>query len=129
MCISFVYEDGDKGPSAKDIRKEDPERVARVTAKKMYGKVEVSCLCYADIPGLYMSLSDIQTHCRITLILPMISQTMVMVSFFRLILPNMVHLRSEYRRSRSKIQNYTTNRWTGISFIYPTSSILMSRVA
>ena len=41
MCISFVYEDGDKGPSAKDLRAEDPDRVARVTAKKIYGKVEV----------------------------------------------------------------------------------------
>lgn len=56
MCISFVYEDGDKGPSAKDIRKEDPERVARVTAKKMYGKVEVRRLCCVDIPCLYIFL-------------------------------------------------------------------------
>ena len=41
MCVSFVYEDGDKGPAAKDVREEDPARVARVTAKVLYGKIEV----------------------------------------------------------------------------------------
>ena len=55
MCVSFVYEDGDKGPSAKDIRQEDPERVARVTAKKMYGTVKVCRLCCVDIPCNYLS--------------------------------------------------------------------------
>ena len=59
MCISFIYEDGDKGPSAKDIRKEDPERVARVTAKKIYGKVEVRRLCCGNLPCLYLSLISI----------------------------------------------------------------------
>ena len=41
MCVSFVYEDSDKGPAAKDVREEDPARVARVTAKVLYGKIEV----------------------------------------------------------------------------------------
>ena len=41
MCVSFVLEESDKGPSAKDVREEDPERVARVTAKVHYGKVIV----------------------------------------------------------------------------------------
>ena len=41
MCVSFVCEDTEKGPAAKDIRQEEPARVARVTAKKHYGKVEV----------------------------------------------------------------------------------------
>ena len=41
MCVSFVLEESDKGPSAKDVREEDPERVARVTAKVHYGKVLV----------------------------------------------------------------------------------------
>lgn len=40
-CVSFVKEDGEKGPIAKDIRLEDPVRVARVTAKIRYGRVEV----------------------------------------------------------------------------------------
>ena len=40
-CVSFVREEGDKGPLAKDLRKEDPERVARVTARVHYGKVVV----------------------------------------------------------------------------------------
>ena len=40
-CVSFVREEGDKGPLAKDLREEDPERVARVTAKVHYGKVVV----------------------------------------------------------------------------------------
>ena len=41
MYVSFVYEDSGKGPAAKDLRLEDPARVARVTAKVHYGKVEV----------------------------------------------------------------------------------------
>lgn len=41
MCVSFVCEDTERGPAAKDIRQEDPARVARVTAKLHYGKVEV----------------------------------------------------------------------------------------
>lgn len=41
MCVSFVCEDSDKGPAAKDLRQEDPARVARVTAKVLYGKIEV----------------------------------------------------------------------------------------
>ena len=40
MTVSFKHEDGAKGPVAKDIRQEDPERVKRVTAKVHYGKVE-----------------------------------------------------------------------------------------
>ncbi|KAF6231745.1 hypothetical protein HO173_010047 [Letharia columbiana] len=40
MCVSFVCEDSGKGPAAKDLRQEDPARVARVTAKVHYGKVE-----------------------------------------------------------------------------------------
>ncbi|CAD6586950.1 MAG: hypothetical protein ASARMPRED_002886 [Alectoria sarmentosa] len=40
MCVSFVCEDSGKGPAAKDLRQEDPARVARVTAKMYYGKVE-----------------------------------------------------------------------------------------
>lgn len=45
-CVSFVREEGDKGPLAKDLRKEDPDRVARVTAKVHYGKVVI----YKDPP-------------------------------------------------------------------------------
>ena len=41
MCVSFVCEDMGKGPAAKDLRRENPERVARVTAEVHYGKVEV----------------------------------------------------------------------------------------
>ena len=41
MCVSFVCEDSGKGPAAKELRQEDPERVARVTAPVHYGKVEV----------------------------------------------------------------------------------------
>ena len=41
MCVSFVLEESEKGPSAKDVREEDPERIARVTAKVHYGKVLV----------------------------------------------------------------------------------------
>ena len=41
MCVSFVCEDVGKGPAAKDLRQEDPARVARVTAKVHYGKVMV----------------------------------------------------------------------------------------
>ena len=41
MCVSSVCEGTEKGPAAKDVRQEDPARVARVTAKKHYGKVEV----------------------------------------------------------------------------------------
>lgn len=41
MCVSFVCEDSGKGPAAKDLRREDPARVARVTAKVHYGNVEV----------------------------------------------------------------------------------------
>lgn len=41
MCVSYVFEEGDKGPSAKDVRQEHEERVLRVTAKKHYGVVEV----------------------------------------------------------------------------------------
>ena len=40
-CVSFLREEGDKGALAKDLREEDPERVARVTAKVHYGKVVV----------------------------------------------------------------------------------------
>ena len=40
-CVSFVREEGEKGSLAKDLRQEDPERVARVTAKIHYGKVVV----------------------------------------------------------------------------------------
>ncbi|KAL9071982.1 MAG: hypothetical protein Q9161_003914 [Pseudevernia consocians] len=45
-CVSFVQEEGEKGLLAKDLRKEDPERVARVTAKVHYGKVVI----YKDPP-------------------------------------------------------------------------------
>jgi len=46
MTVSFVFEEGPKGPLAKDIREEDPVRVARVSAKRHYGKVER----YSDPP-------------------------------------------------------------------------------
>ena len=39
-----MLEETDKGPTAKDLREEDPERVARVTAKVHYGKVKVELL-------------------------------------------------------------------------------------
>ena len=45
MCVSFVLEETEKGPTAKDLREEDPERVARVTAKVHYGKVKVGLFC------------------------------------------------------------------------------------
>lgn len=41
MCVSFIVEETEKGPTAKDVREEDPERVERVTAKVHYGKVAV----------------------------------------------------------------------------------------
>lgn len=41
MCVSYILEESEKGPSAKDVREEDPDRVARVTAKVHYGKVAV----------------------------------------------------------------------------------------
>jgi len=41
MCVSFKQEEGTKGPLAKDVRQEDPARVARITAKVHFGKVEV----------------------------------------------------------------------------------------
>lgn len=41
-CVSFVFEENDKGPTAKDVREEDPERIARVTAVRRYGTVDVS---------------------------------------------------------------------------------------
>ena len=41
MCVSFILEEGEKGPLAKDVRTEDPNRVARLTAKVHYGKVAV----------------------------------------------------------------------------------------
>ena len=40
--MSFVFQEGEKGPDAKDLRKEDPDRVARVTAVRRYGEVVVS---------------------------------------------------------------------------------------
>ncbi len=45
MCVSFVLEETEKGLTAKDLREEDPERVARVTAKVHYGKVKVGLFC------------------------------------------------------------------------------------
>ena len=41
MCVSFILEEGEKGPTAKDVRAEDPDRVARVTAQVHYGTVAV----------------------------------------------------------------------------------------
>ena len=41
MCVSFIFEEGEKGPTAKDVRAEDPDRVARVTAQVHYGTVAV----------------------------------------------------------------------------------------
>ena len=40
LCVYFVLEEFNKGPSAKDVREEDTERVARVKAKVYYGKVD-----------------------------------------------------------------------------------------
>ena len=40
-CVSFVQAKDAKGPLARDLRAEDPDRVARVTAKICYGKVVV----------------------------------------------------------------------------------------
>ena len=40
-CVSYDREEGEKGALAKDLREEDPDRVARVTAKVHYGKVVV----------------------------------------------------------------------------------------
>ncbi|KAK4694889.1 cold shock protein, partial [Lecanoromycetidae sp. Uapishka_2] len=40
LLVSYVCEEGEKGPTAKDLREEDPIRVARVTAKVHYGRVE-----------------------------------------------------------------------------------------
>ena len=55
MCVSFKHEEGAKGPLAKDIRQEDPARVARVTAKVHYGKVEVR----ASLPFLAYQSTNI----------------------------------------------------------------------
>ena len=33
LCVSFVFEDTDKGATAKDLRQENPDRLARVTAR------------------------------------------------------------------------------------------------
>lgn len=41
LLVSFVPEETDKGPAAKDLREEDPARVVRVLAKVQYGTVEV----------------------------------------------------------------------------------------
>ena len=40
-CVSYDLEEGEKGALAKDLREEDPDRVARVTARLRYGKVVV----------------------------------------------------------------------------------------
>ena len=40
-CVSYDLEEGEKGALAKDLREEDPDRVARVTARLHYGKVVV----------------------------------------------------------------------------------------
>ena len=40
-CVSYDREEGEKGALAKDLREEDPDRVARVTARVHYGKVVV----------------------------------------------------------------------------------------
>ena len=49
ICVSFVLEESEKGPSAKDVREEDPERVARVTAKVHYGKVLVRFILLGSV--------------------------------------------------------------------------------
>ena len=43
--MSFVLEETEKGPTAKDLREENPERVARLTANVHYGKVKVEIFC------------------------------------------------------------------------------------
>lgn len=45
-CVSYDREEGEKGALAKDLREEDPDRVARVTARLHYGKV----VLYKDPP-------------------------------------------------------------------------------
>ena len=40
-CVSYELEEGEKGALAKDLREEDPDRVARLTARIHYGKVVV----------------------------------------------------------------------------------------
>ena len=64
MCVSFKQEEGAKGPLAKDIRQEDPDRVARITAKVHYGIVEVpgarSCLITRIGLTLYRATSTRQ---------------------------------------------------------------------
>ena len=40
-CVSYDREEGEKGTLAKDLREEDLDRVARVTARLHYGKVVV----------------------------------------------------------------------------------------
>ena len=52
LCVSFVLEQTDKGPSAKDLREEDPERVRRVTAEVYYGRVDVSPFHMLVIQGI-----------------------------------------------------------------------------
>lgn len=56
LCVSFVCEEGDKGFTAKDLREEDPDRVARVTAKVHYGRVEVS---HCPMPAMDAMYNDI----------------------------------------------------------------------
>ena len=45
LCVSFVLEESEKGLTAKELREENPERVARLTAKVHYGIVKVGLFC------------------------------------------------------------------------------------
>lgn len=62
LLISFVCEEGEKGPLAKYLREEDPARVARVTTKVHYGRVEVGSMLtptFKCSPANFPSLTGI----------------------------------------------------------------------
>ncbi len=65
MCVSFVCEDIGKGPAAKDVREEDPARVARVTAKVHYGEVEVGLPPFLSppLPSTFLHIFDSADLC------------------------------------------------------------------
>lgn len=60
-CVSYVLEEGDKGPLAKDLREEDPDRVARVTARVHYGQVVVG-YSYYSLTTMFIATNPCQIY-------------------------------------------------------------------
>ena len=90
MCVSFVLEETEKGLTAKDLREEDPERVARLSAKVHYGKVKVELLCARGSKYTLLTLASN------TSILQTKNQQMAMASS-----NPVIHLPTVLRRSQS----------------------------